>query len=372
LSTPSTPETDESSVFVKEEGSSTSTATPVQTIEGGPKLIDANPPPSDRVPAEAKSDEEAELLDPNTPSEAKRMEGRRGENAVGDLPGAIISEADRMLDKVYGDHVHQNPGTHLNGGIEDDAMWQGYHRRLIVYPLQRYDAPNGPVGHRLVETMTSLLEGVRSRKWNSECFLMFQIVVLQQTREVTQARDIKKRLKWRMDAWDEGNFTMLVQTTERDMESFLSTKQRGQSVAQREKIFNRKMLRGDVRGAVKYLTDSEVGGLLLPRKIDDKLGDTVEEVLLSKHPAARVPDTAKMPNFSEVPDLVDLDITNETVEKVASRLSGSAGVGGSDSHAVSHWLLRFGTASRCLRLAFAKFAEWMSNESPPWGPIMRS
>jgi hypothetical protein len=115
------------------------------------------------VPAEAKSDEEAESVDPITPSEAKRMEGRRGENAVGDLPGAIVSDADRMLvDKVYGDHVHQNPGTHLNGGIEDDAMWQRYHRRLIVYPSQRYDAPNGPVGRRLVETMTSLLEGVRS------------------------------------------------------------------------------------------------------------------------------------------------------------------------------------------------------------------
>jgi hypothetical protein len=185
LSTPSTPETDESSVFVKEEGSSTSTATPVRKIEGGPKLIDADPPPLDRVPAEAKSDEEAESVDPITPSEAKRMEGRRGENAVGDLPGAIVSDADRMLDKVYGDHVHENPGTYLNGGIEDDAMWQRYHRRLIVYPSQRYDAPNGNVGHCLVETMTSLFEGIRSRKWNSERFLLFQIVLLQQTREVT-------------------------------------------------------------------------------------------------------------------------------------------------------------------------------------------
>jgi hypothetical protein len=33
----------------------------------------------------------------------------------GDLPGAIITEADRMMDKVYGNRVHQNPGTHLDG-----------------------------------------------------------------------------------------------------------------------------------------------------------------------------------------------------------------------------------------------------------------
>jgi hypothetical protein len=105
---------------------------------------------------------------------------------------------------------------------------------------------------------------------------------------------------------------------------------------------------------------------LLPSEIDDKTGDTVEEVLLSKHPAARVPDAAKMPEYPEVPDLVDLDIMDETVEKIASRPSGSAGVGGSDSHAVSHWLLQFGIASRCLRLAFAKVVEWLSNKTPPW------
>ena len=32
------------------------------------------------------------------------------ERIVGDLPGATISDADRLLDTVYGDHVHQNPG----------------------------------------------------------------------------------------------------------------------------------------------------------------------------------------------------------------------------------------------------------------------
>ncbi len=37
----------------------------------------------------------------------------------GDTPGSPIS-----MDEVYGDHIHQNPGTHLNGGITDDALWQ--------------------------------------------------------------------------------------------------------------------------------------------------------------------------------------------------------------------------------------------------------
>jgi L-asparaginase/Glu-tRNA(Gln) amidotransferase subunit D len=94
--------------------------------------------------------------------------------------------------------------------------------------------------------MTTLLEGVKSRKWNSERFLLFQIVILQLTREVTRARDIKKRHIWRMDAWEKGKYKMLVQTTERDIQSYLSTKQKGQTEEQRAKVFNMKMIRGDV------------------------------------------------------------------------------------------------------------------------------
>jgi hypothetical protein len=45
----------------------------------------------------------------------------------GDLQGATpLSDANILLDMVHGDHVHQNPGTHLNGGILDDAKWQHY------------------------------------------------------------------------------------------------------------------------------------------------------------------------------------------------------------------------------------------------------
>jgi hypothetical protein len=53
---------------------------------------------------------------------------------------------------------------------------------------------------------------------------------------------------------------------------------------QRAKVFNVKMRWGDVQGAVKYLMDTKVGGVLLWSEIDSKTGGIVEEVLLSKHP----------------------------------------------------------------------------------------
>jgi hypothetical protein len=52
------------------------------------------------------------------------------------------------------------------------------------------------------------------------------------------------------------------------------------------------------------------------------------------------------------------------VEHVASRLSGSAGIGGSDAHVLSHWLHRFGAASHWLKSTLADFGSWMANKSP--------
>ena len=37
------------------------------------------------------------------------------------LPGDHPIAADDMLFNIYQDWVHQNPGTHLNGGIEEDG-----------------------------------------------------------------------------------------------------------------------------------------------------------------------------------------------------------------------------------------------------------
>jgi hypothetical protein len=44
------------------------------------------------------------------------------EQEIGDFPNIKLSGANRMMDKVYRDHVHQNPGTHLRGDIPDEKM----------------------------------------------------------------------------------------------------------------------------------------------------------------------------------------------------------------------------------------------------------
>jgi len=60
---------------------------------------------------------------------------------LSDLSGATISPANRRLDAVYGDHVHDNPGEHIDGVIEDDGVWQDFYRRLITMPNKQYKVP---------------------------------------------------------------------------------------------------------------------------------------------------------------------------------------------------------------------------------------
>ena len=46
-----------------------------------------------------------------------------GEGELGDVPGYVPTPEDLRLWEVYGDWVHGNPGTHLDGGIAEDGKW---------------------------------------------------------------------------------------------------------------------------------------------------------------------------------------------------------------------------------------------------------
>ena len=80
------------------------------------------------------------------------------------------------------------------------------------------------------------------------------------------------------------------------------------------------------------------------------------EVLHTKHPDSRPPNAASLDTYPEFPPvIVPMEITNYKVTEVAGRLSRGAGTGGMDSVSLQHWLMRFGAASRELRMIVADF-----------------
>jgi len=169
-----------------------------------------------------------------------------------------------------------------------------------------------------------------------------------------------------MDAWDAGQYSMLVQATEQDMQYFLTTHQHGTTSAQWHQTFHCKVLRGKVQAAVQYLMATEKGGVLFPEDEDPLTGTTVAEVLDSKHPPSQTPSPTLLPTYPSTCDFINLNITPDIVERVARQLHGAAGVGGADAHAVSYWLTGFGEASKILRTVVACFACWLANGFPPW------
>jgi len=66
------------------------------------------------------------------------------------------------------------------------------------------------------------------------------------------------------------------------------------------------------------------------------------------------------------PAVVPVTITELTVEKVASQLSGTAGLGGTDAVDLRNWLLQFGEESKAFREEMALWANWLGNDTPPW------
>ena len=82
----------------------------------------------------------------------------------------------------------------------------------------------------------------------------------------------------------------------------------------------------------------------------------------SKHPERRTLEASSLKKRNDAPNFADTCVADETVKKVARCPTGGAGVlGGSDSHALQRWLLRFGAASRKLHSVTAKFVDWLSN-----------
>ena len=63
---------------------------------------------------------------------------------------------------------------------------------------------------------------------------------------------------------------------------------------------------------------------------------------------------------------IPVDITEEAVELVARKISGSSGPGGTDSEALQGRLLKLGEDNTRLRTGVETFVNWLVNGIPPW------
>ena len=91
--------------------------------------------------------------------------------------------------------------TSCESVVRDNLAWQAWWRDLVVMPLRRYDALSGIVKQWFVRTLGEEMKEVRDRRWNSERFIVFQMVILQRARHVTASQAIRRRIEKRLHAW---------------------------------------------------------------------------------------------------------------------------------------------------------------------------
>ena len=76
---------------------------------------------------------------------------------------------------------------------------------------------------------------------------------------------------------------------------------------------------------------------------------------------------AAFEEYEEVLETVPLDLSEDDVIWVISRLSGANGALRVESIELRDWLLHFGYASEEFRVVVANLSDWMANSSPPLG-----
>ena len=206
---------------------------------------------------------------------------------VANLPGHTLTACEQKLCLVYGDHIHRNNGTHLTGGIADNALWQTICHRISNLIPMLYDAPNVKAGRRFVTLLTEELRGSRERCWNSKIPMVFKGTVLAKIPGVKNSKDIRARLLRRMDHWTDGHIGSLIKDT------CGTGNARGVcagaiSKRDKEKIdavaYDRKVKAGHILASVRQATDWVRGVVVHVNSTDPKSGMLALGVLRLKHP----------------------------------------------------------------------------------------
>ena len=179
-----------------------------------------------------------------------------------------------MLLSVYGDTIHLNDGSHLHGGIEaaTDLKWQRWWLQVVSVDLKLWIPPLGCAdGKRFVNMLANEFRGVRLRQWNAEKAILFPPLILHRLGYVKSASEIKRKIISRMDLWEAGRYTELVQEVIISGKSGVAGRKpeewEGEEVSESvARTYNNMVIDGRIlRDAVRFATGRGQGMIFAPK-----------------------------------------------------------------------------------------------------------
>ena len=182
---------------------------------------------------------------------------------------------------------------------------------------KQYEMQHGNAGKRFLNILSEMIERCTAGRKTSEREFIFTALVLQLDKTVRKAKDIRPLLSRRMDMWEAASLSVLLQEAQRyDKHLMLGTNP--MSPEQLERMFNRLMMEGRVRSAVRDVTDCTGGGTLDPadkaQGVNGPLGKSVFEVLQEKHPSQRAVELSAFLECETLPPLKHSDINATHIE----------------------------------------------------------
>ena len=81
--------------------------------------------------------------------------------------------------------------VYVRGECGEDGWVPSNVEKLVCLPTQRYNVPSRKFGRKIVTTLSVELNGIQDWKWNSERVIVFQLVILQRSQDVNNAKNIR-------------------------------------------------------------------------------------------------------------------------------------------------------------------------------------
>ena len=245
-----------------------------------------------------------------------------------------------------------------------------YWRKVVTVRGNHYILPRGSIGREIIDRLAKEMLCLSRQSAPSERVIVFIAVMMQRDKMVKKGADIRRLLKRRIDEWRQERSPELIHEYERCAKQW--SKSHGVNLDRSKdhvlRVFSNLMLRGDIRSAVRWLTDQACsGGVLDPSQLVN--GKPVAQILQEKHPEASQSGTRAFLPCDELPPLVDVDITGSHIENAARSIRGSCGPGGSTAAQWQCYLLRFGSSSSSLRDAVAELVRCLANGVVEWAQI---
>jgi len=227
------------------------------------------------------------------------------------------------------------------------------YEKVVFWRKNLFLLPTSQAGKEYIDETSRLLNAwAHDSPLDTLAFKAIMIMpnlLLQKPFKSSKTRDHVKTLERRLNSWKNGNLDDLVaecQTIQDNLPSFSNPK----TIGEISKKFAKRMMKGNVNGALKLLTENMQDGLL-------PLNDQTLELLRAKHPEPRAAfEEIMLPDEPRhIHPILFESITSETIMKAAIKTKGGSGPSNMDADGWRRILLSksFGDSSSNLCQAIA-------------------